>query len=120
MIMDMNITLLKNRILWKVYLVWFVKKILPLIIFELLILTFAGYVLAKYIFVERVVGNTLIIAANHPWSLFYYLIYAFIKTSFLNKAGIIVVLSLGALLLRDIGRVIVSYRTTNQVTKPKP
>lgn len=111
--------LLKNRILWKVYAVWFFTRILPILAFELIIITGALYVFGKFVFVERVVGNTLLIASEHPWALFNFLISAFIQTSWVIKGAILVGLSLGALILRDIGRVLVSYRMTARLVKPK-
>ncbi|HEY4499816.1 MAG TPA: hypothetical protein VJH70_01640 [Candidatus Paceibacterota bacterium] len=111
--------LLKNRILWKVYAVWFFAKILPILLFELIVIVGALYIFGKFVFVERVVGNTLLIASEHPLALFNFLVFAFMKTSWIIKGVTLIGLSIGALILRDIGRVLVSYRMTSRLAKPK-
>lgn len=110
----------KTQILWKVYLVWFFRRILPLVALEVLVLGAAVYFLARFIFVEKVISNTLAAAANNPLVIFTYLFYAFLGTTLINKVLIIALLSIGALLLRDIGRTLVSYRMTSKVAKPNP
>src|SRR3989344_6551801 len=102
--------LFKKRIVWKIYFAWILKRVLPLFAAEILILTFAVYLFGRFLFVEQIVGNTLVVAARSPFSVFDYFISSFIKTSLLNKGVVIVVLSFGVLILRDIGRVLASYR----------
>lgn len=115
----MNKTL-KGKILWKVYLAWFIKKILPLVVLEVLVIVGALYALAQFIFVERVVGNAFLNAASNPWQLMVFLFYAFLSTHWFTKVAIVIFLGLGALLLRDFGRVLASYRSTARaVTKQK-
>ena len=113
-----TINILKSRILWKVYLNWFFKRILPLVVLEVLFLGTAAYLLAKYIFVGQIVNNTLLVIANNPLSAIYFLAWAFIKTHLLNKLIIIFLLSLGALFLRDFGRAVASYYSTARMAKP--
>ncbi len=103
----------KSRILWKVYLVWFIRRILPLVIFEVVVLATAVYLLAKYIFVEKVISNTFLFAGRNPLTMLFFLLDAFLRTSLLEQIIIIILLSIGALLLRDIGRTLASYRRTS-------
>ena len=108
----------KNRIIWKVYSAWFFKRILPLFLLELAMITGGLYIVARFVFVEKVVSHTLFLASANPLELFYYLLYAFAKTKWLTKLAIIALLSFGVLVLRDAGRVLSSYRLTSKAAKP--
>ncbi len=116
--MHMETPVLKKKILWHIYLAWFFKRILPIIILEIGVVVMAVYFLAKFVFIERVVGNSLTWAAHNPISLFAFFISAFVHTTLLKQIIIIIGLALGALLIRDIGRIIVSYQSTSRAAKP--
>jgi len=89
-----------------------------LLILEVLVLVTAVYFLAKFIFVEQVISNTLAAAASNPLWMVSYLFSAFLGTGLVNKIIIVALLSIGVLLLRDIGRALMSYRMTSKVVKP--
>lgn len=114
----MRVSALKSKILWRVYLVWLFKRILPLIIAEILIILGAIYLLAKFIFVKEVVDNALLNSASNPLRLAEFLFFAFLATHWATKIAVIVFLALGALFLRDLGRTLASYRSTSKVTRP--
>ncbi len=113
----MNNSVFKSKILWKIYLVWFFRRILPLVVFEIVVLGAAVYLLAKYIFVEKVISNTFLFAGRNPLTMLSFLFDAFLRTSLLEQIAIIILLSIGALLLRDIGRTLASYRTTSRASE---
>ena len=113
-----DISMLKSRIIWKVYFSWFFKRILPLLLVELVIIVLGLHFLAKYVFVEKVISHTLFLATANPLELFYYLLFSFAKTRLLTKATIIALLSFGVLILRDGGRLIGSFQLTSKVAKP--
>ena len=109
----------KNKIIWRVYIAWFFKRILPLLVLEVLFLGAAAYFFAQYVFIERVVDNTLIGAARNPFQMFSYLFWAFLQASLLKQVVAVALLALGALLLRDFGRTIASYYSTSRATKAR-
>jgi len=114
----MKINNLKSKILWKVYTAWFLKRILPLVVLEVLVIVGALYALAQFVFVEQVVSNAFSNSASNPWRLVVFLSYAFLSTHWFTKIAIVLFLGLGALLLRDFGRTVASYRSTSRaVTK---
>src|SRR3989344_9475853 len=114
----MKINNLKSKILWKVYTAWFLKRILPLVVLEVLVIVGALYALAQFVFVEQVVSNAFLNSASNPWRLVVFLSYAFLSTHWFTKIDIVLFLGLGALLLRDFGRTVASYRSTSRaVTK---
>lgn len=107
----------KNKIIWRVYIAWFFKRILPLLILEVLFLAVAAYFFAQYVFIERVVDNTLIGAARNPFQMFSYLFWAFLQAGLLKQIAAVALLALGALLLRDFGRTVASYYSTRAFTR---
>jgi hypothetical protein len=109
----MNKTL-KSKILWKIYVVWFLKRILPLVVLEVLVIVGALYTLAQFVFVEQVVSNAFLNSASNPWRLAVFLFYAFLNTHWFTQLAILIFLGLGALLLRDFGRALASYRSTSR------
>lgn len=115
----MSNSALKAKILWRVYITWLFKRILPLLVLELAILVVAVYLLARFVFIEKVVSNTFLAASNSPLLIVSFMFSAFLYTTFLNQAIIVVLLSLGILLLRDFGRALVSYRSTSRAVKPR-
>ena len=110
--------ILRSKILWKVYLAWFLKKILPLLVLEILILGVAIFFFARYVFIAKVVDNALLNAVHNPLQIFSFMFFAFLATSWLKKIVVVVFLGLGVLLLGDLGRVLTSARTTARATKP--
>lgn len=105
-----NIT--KNRILIKVYTIWFLKRVLPLVLIEIGALVFGLMVFARNVFVSKVLQNIGIVSEQGYWTVFKYLFYSFAKTHFVVQVVIIIVLGIGALILRDILRAIMVYLMT--------
>ena len=103
-----------NRILFKVYSIWFLRRILPLIIIQVLFLAGVLKVLASRIFFGRVLENAALAADSSYWEFFKYLIDAFGQTHFLIQVSILLALGFGALALRDMGRAGINYVRTFQ------
>jgi hypothetical protein len=108
----------KNKIAWKVYRVWLFKRIIPLFILELVLLTLALWILGRLVFVQQVFTNAFLASAQNPLILASYMFKAFWATSILKKIIILIFLSFGILIMRDVGRVFNSYITTSRVAKP--
>ncbi len=110
---------IKNKIAWKVYFIWLFKRIIPLFVFELVILVLALFFLGKLVFVQKVFENAFLASAQNPLVVAIYMFRAFWTTSILKKIVILALLGLGILAMRDIGRVLNSYITTSKVAKQK-
>ena len=103
-----------NRILFKVYSIWFLRRILPLIIGQVLFLVIVLRVLASRIFFGRVLENAALAAGSSYWEFFKYLLEAFSQTHLAVQLGIPLALGIGALALRDLGRAVINYIRTFQ------
>ena len=96
---------------------WLVKRILPLLILELVFLILALFLLGKLVFVQKVFENAFLSSAQNPITVAIYLLKAFMSSSLLKKIIVLFLLSAGVLIMRDFGRVVVSFITTSRVAK---
>jgi len=108
---------IKNKIVWKIYFVWLFKRIIPLFILELVLLTFVLYFLGKLVFVQKVFENALLASMQNPILLASYMFRAFGSTSLIKQIIIVVILGMGILFMRDMGRAIASYISTTRMLK---
>ncbi|MST04232.1 MAG: hypothetical protein EXS49_01520 [Candidatus Pacebacteria bacterium] len=105
----MEKNLLKDKILFKIYGMWFFRRSAPLLVTELLIGVIAFYFLAKNVFIERIISNAFSSALGSPFKFVVYFLNAFWVSNFLNQLiSILIVLSL-IFLLRDINKSFVAY-----------
>lgn len=103
---------LKNKIAWKIYVIWFFRRILPLILLQLFILALALRIFAKNVFVAMVIKNLGQVAEAGYWQVFKYMAASFLNTRPINQIVILVLLGIFALILRDIGRSLLAYKST--------
>lgn len=103
---------LKNKIAWKIYVIWFFRRIIPLILLQIFILALALRIFAKNVFVAMVLKNLGQVAEGGYWQVFKYLIASFLNTRPINQVVILVLLGVFALILRDIGRSLFTYKAT--------
>ncbi|MDP3999681.1 MAG: hypothetical protein Q8P76_03785 [bacterium] len=115
--MNNSNNIFKNKIIWRVYIAWFFKRILPLLALEAAVAVAVLYFVGKFIFVQQVVSNAFLNAASNPLLFTQFLFYAFLKTHWFTQLAIIAVFGLGALSLRDLGRAVASYYSTSRATK---
>ena len=93
----------------RVFGLWFLKSMTPLLVIELIAVIIAIYFFANLIFVSRVVDNAFNAALGNPVLFIGYLWDAFWGTR-TEVQAIIIILFLGfGMLLRDINRSIISY-----------
>lgn len=110
--MDLR-NLIKSKILWRVYLIWFLRRVLPLIALQVLVLVLTLKVFAQRVFVVRVLGNAAVAAADSSyWEFFRYLLAAFFQTRPIVQIAALIGLGVGALILRDVGRSVFTYIKT--------
>lgn len=102
--------LLRNRILWKVYLVWFFRRIVPLIILQLALFILALRFFAKNVFVRQVFRNAYLVSEASYWSFLKYAALSFLNTNPLTQILILIILGIVALFLRDLIRTLITYK----------
>ena len=92
----------RGQIVQKIYRVWLVRKLLPVLIIEVAIFSFILYKLGKAIFFQKIVNNALNVFLVDPPQIFSFLISAFDKAPFGTKLLGIGFVVLIALLLRHL------------------
>ena len=102
--------LLKDRILWRVYLVWFLRRIVPLMAAQAIGFLVFIKIFAKNVFVSKVFHNAANVSDFGYWALFKYSFWAFFNTHPFTQIVILLILGVMALLLRDLIRAFTTYR----------
>lgn len=100
---------LKFRIMKRIFGLWFLRSMVPLLIVEIVGIMLGIYLFAKLIFVNAVISNTLNAALGNPFKMIAYLWEAFLGTRGEVKALLITMGLTGLLLLRDLNRGLISY-----------
>ena len=100
---------IKARVLGRIYQIWLLRYAAPLFFGEVVAVAFAAVFLARFVYVADVVSNMIEASQGNPWSAFVYLLSAFVSTSLLKKAVILVIAGGAILFFRDINRSIIAY-----------
>ncbi len=103
--------LLKNRILWRIYVLWFFRRIMPLIVLQVALFALALKVFARYVFVSKVFRNAALMSEFSYWDVLKFIYNAFINTHPLTQVVILIILGVVALLIRDLVRALLTYRS---------
>ena len=103
-----------NKILWKVYTIWFLRRIVPLMLVQIVFLVAVLKLLANKIFFGKVLENAALAADSNYWEFFKYLLNAFFQTHIAIQLFILIVFGVGALALRDLFRAVTNYFRTFQ------
>lgn len=111
--------LLKNRILWRVYLLWFFRRIVPLMVLQILVFILALKLFATNVFIRQVFRNAYWVSASDYWSLLKYSLAAFLNTRPLTQIAILLILGVIALVLRDILKLLMAYKAMWLRRSPK-
>ncbi len=101
--------LLKNRILWRVYLMWFLRRIMPLMALQALIFLAVIEIFAKNVFVSKVFHNAANVADFGYWALLRYSFFAFFNAKPVIQLSVFLILGIVSLLLRDLIRIFNAY-----------
>ncbi|MDD5431268.1 MAG: hypothetical protein PHP03_03555 [Candidatus Pacebacteria bacterium] len=104
--------ILKARILAKIYFVWFLRRIVPLIIIQVAAIVVALKIFAKNVFFSKYLQNMANVSDFGLWATFKFLVNSFLQTNFLVQVIVLLVLGFGALLLRDVLKAILVYFQT--------
>lgn len=102
--------LLKNRILWQIYIVWFFRRILPLMVVEVAVIALALQLFAHNVFVAQVLENAGLVASANYWNILKYLIKAFLNSKLITQLIVLGSLGLIALLIRAFLKSLFTYK----------
>lgn len=91
-----------GQILQSVYRVWLFRKLMPVLIGEIVLLSLVLYGIGRLIFVERVVDNFLNVLFLHPVGIFSFGFEAFARAAGLTKLLTVIIVVLIALVIRHI------------------
>jgi hypothetical protein len=105
----MDTTKLQKNIMLRVYGIWFLRRVLPVVIFELLFIALAINLFAESVFVAHVIENAAGVIKGNPVELFSFLWSAFWNARLEVKLEVATALLMGVLFLWSIKRAIVSY-----------
>jgi len=101
-----------NKILFKVYAIWFLRRIVPLMAIQIIFLVVALKLLASKVFFSKVIENAAIASGSNYWEFFKYLIEAFSQTGAVVQFSALLALGIGALVLRDLAKIVRNYLKT--------
>ena len=102
---------LKNRVLWKVYVIWFFRRIVPLILLQIALLALVAQIFAKNVFVSKVLKNITLASETGYWTVVRYLFDSFLNSHPLTQVMILMGMGFFALILRDLIRSLLTYKT---------
>lgn len=100
---------IRGQVLKQIYRVWLVRRLLPVVIFEIVILGFVLYMLGHAVFVERIIDNGLKVFFLNPTGIFSFAVASFIKTRWITKILTILVVVFVALVIRHITQGILRF-----------
>lgn len=101
-----------KTVFFKIYLIWFFRRIVPLMILEIAVLLLALKAFAYKVFVGKVLENAAVSSNANYWDFFGYLAEAFFRANPLIQIVILILLGVGALLIRDLAKIGRTYFKT--------
>lgn len=110
--------LLKSRILWRVYILWFFRRIVPLMVLQVVLFSLAVKVFARYVFVSKVFQNAALVSGSSYLDVLKFIYKAFINTHPLTQVVLLIILGVVAILIRDLIRALLAYRSMWLRSKP--
>jgi hypothetical protein len=93
---------LRGQVLKQVYRVWLFRKLLPVLVVEILVLVLILYKLGQVIFFQRILENALKVFFINPSQIISFVVSAFVEAPWATRILGFAVLVLVALLLRHI------------------
>lgn len=91
-----------GQILQSVYRVWLFRKLMPVLIGEIILISLLLYGIGRLIFVERVIDNGLNVLFLHPGGIFSFGFEAFVHAVGMAKLLAVIIVILAALIIRHI------------------
>ena len=103
---------MNNKLLWKIYAIWFLRRIVPLMLVEIVFLVAILKLLAGTIFFGKVMENAALASNASYLQFFKYILGTFLLPHIAVQLFTLLILGVGALLLRDLKRVVFNYLKT--------
>ena len=100
---------IKKRVMLRIFGIWLIRRVAPLLVFAFLFLALAIHLFAQSVFVARVFENMALAIKDNPISIITYPVMAFWSARFAVKTEIFAALIMGFLVLWSIKRAIFSY-----------
>lgn len=89
-----------GQVLQSVYRVWLFRKLMPVLVGEMILLSLLLYGIGRLVFVERVIDNGLNVLFLHPLGIFSFGFEAFVRAAGLTKLLTVIVVILAAFVIR--------------------
>ena len=99
----------KGTILKQIYRVWLWRRFLPVLVAEVVVMSFILYALARFVFVERVLDNGFTVLFARPEGIPSFLVGGFLHTSVTAQVLVCGTVLLAALLIRHITQGILRF-----------
>ena len=99
----------KKKLMFKIYRVWFVRRVMPVVVFEVLSVVLGMHLFSRSVYVVRVLEGAAAATSQSPFRLFGYLWYALIHSRSEVKIEIAIAAVFAGLFIWSIKRAIVSY-----------
>lgn len=93
----------------KIYWIWFMRRVLPVVVFEVFSVILGMHLFARSVYVVKVLEGAAAATTQSPFRLLGYLWYAFLHSRIEVKMEIAIALVFLGLFLWSIKRAIVSY-----------
>ena len=100
--MNDNTRQFKGQVLNQIYRVWLFRKLLPVLIFEVLLFSFVFYQIGRAIFVQKVFENALSVFFANPSHIINYALSSFANAALWTKVLGITAVIIIAFLIRHI------------------
>ncbi len=100
---------LKRNIMFRIYGIWLIRRVAPVLFFEVLFMILAAHLFGTSVFVARVLENAGNVLKGGIYNILKFAVLAVVNAKLEVKFEILVALIMGALFLWSIKRAIVSY-----------
>jgi len=97
-----NAAKFRGEILQKIYRIWLIRRLLPVLAGEVILLALVLYLIGRMVFVQRVIENALNVLFLHPPQIIGFLTTMFAKAPLLTKILRVAIIVLLALILRHL------------------
>ena len=109
-------TKIQNKVMRKVFLIWFSRKILPYVVIDFLALGFFAYLIGEYVFVQVVFENLSRILFSSPAGLAGYVFGALWGTKLVVQVSLAAVLAAVVLAFKNVFWLFVQLGALKQET----
>ncbi len=106
----------RKKLMFKIYRVWFMRRVLPVVVFEVFSVILGAHLFSRSVYVVRVLQNTAAAVGGGKRHLISFLWSAFLSTRFEVKMEMAIAAVFAGLFLWSIKRAIVSYEVLRRTT----